>query len=119
MISGLKINDLKLTPKSAIKILKIVKENGVNPMGISIWQLLIILAIVLVLFGAKRLKNVGGDLGSAIKGFKSAVKDEDDKKDEDSTEKTLEQKDDDNVFDVAAEEKKTEEQKTEDKKDKV
>ena len=46
-------------------------------MGISIWQLLIILAIVLVLFGAKRLRNVGGDLGSAIKGFKSAVKDGD------------------------------------------
>lgn len=44
-------------------------------MGISIWQLLIILAIVLVLFGAKRLRNVGGDLGSAIKGFRSAVKD--------------------------------------------
>ncbi len=45
--------------------------------GISIWQLLIILAIVLVLFGAKRLRNVGGDLGSAIKGFKSAMKDGD------------------------------------------
>jgi len=44
-------------------------------MGISIWQLLIILAIVLLLFGAKRLRNVGGDLGAAIKGFKSAVKD--------------------------------------------
>lgn len=44
-------------------------------MGISIWQLLIILAIVLLLFGAKRLRNVGGDLGSAIKGFRSAVKD--------------------------------------------
>ena len=44
-------------------------------MGISIWQLLIILAIVLLLFGAKRLRNVGGDLGAAIKGFKNAVKD--------------------------------------------
>ncbi len=43
-------------------------------MGISIWQLLIILVIVLLLFGAKRLRNVGGDLGAAIKGFKSAVK---------------------------------------------
>ncbi len=42
-------------------------------MGISIWQLLIILAIVLVLFGAKRLKNVGSDLGGAIKGFKKAM----------------------------------------------
>ncbi len=47
-------------------------------MGISIWQLLIILAIVLVLFGAKRLRNLGGDLGSAIKGFRSAMKEDDD-----------------------------------------
>jgi len=46
-------------------------------MGISIWQLLIILAIVLVLFGAKRLRNVGGDLGGAIKGFRKAMKDGD------------------------------------------
>jgi len=45
-------------------------------MGISIWQLLIILAIVLVLFGAKRLRGVGSDLGGAIKGFRQAMKDE-------------------------------------------
>ncbi|HID00587.1 MAG TPA: twin-arginine translocase TatA/TatE family subunit [Piscirickettsiaceae bacterium] len=45
-------------------------------MGISIWQLLIILAIVLLLFGAKRLRSVGSDLGAAIKGFKQSVKDE-------------------------------------------
>lgn len=43
-------------------------------MGISIWQLLIILAIVVLLFGTKKLKNIGGDLGGAIKGFKNAVK---------------------------------------------
>jgi len=48
-------------------------------MGISIWQLVIILLIVLLLFGAKRLRNVGGDLGSAIKGFKSALKEEESK----------------------------------------
>jgi len=48
--------------------------------GISIWQLLIILVIVLVLFGTKRLRNIGSDLGGAFKGFKSAMKD--DKKDE-------------------------------------
>ena len=48
-------------------------------MGISIWQLLIILVIVLVLFGAKRLRNVGSDLGSAVKGFKNAIKEEDTK----------------------------------------
>jgi len=46
--------------------------------GISIWQLLIILAIVLVLFGAKRLRNVGTDLGAAVKGFRSAMKEGDD-----------------------------------------
>jgi sec-independent protein translocase protein TatA len=46
-------------------------------MGISIWQLLIVLAIVLVLFGAKRLRNVGSDLGSAIKGFRQAMREDD------------------------------------------
>ncbi|WP_127469983.1 Sec-independent protein translocase subunit TatA [Thiomicrorhabdus aquaedulcis] len=75
-------------------------------MGISIWQLLIILAIVLVLFGAKRLKNVGSDLGAAIKGFKSSVKDEEEKKDLAVAEQKLEKKDGENVFDVVAEEKK-------------
>lgn len=43
-------------------------------MGISIWQLLIVLAIVILLFGTKKLKNIGGDLGGAVKGFKNAVK---------------------------------------------
>ena len=42
--------------------------------GISIWQLLIILAIVVVLFGTKRLRNIGEDLGSAIRGFRSSLK---------------------------------------------
>jgi len=46
-------------------------------MGISIWQLLIILLIVLLLFGAKRLRNIGSDLGSAVKGFKESMKEED------------------------------------------
>ena len=44
-------------------------------MGISICQLLIVLGIVLLLFGTKKLRNLGTDLGSAVKGFKSAVKD--------------------------------------------
>jgi len=43
--------------------------------GISIWQLLIVLVIVLLLFGTKRLKNIGADLGNAVKGFRGAVKD--------------------------------------------
>lgn len=41
--------------------------------GISIWQLLIILAIVVMLFGTKRLRNIGGDLGAAIKGFRNSM----------------------------------------------
>jgi sec-independent protein translocase protein TatA len=41
--------------------------------GISIWQLLIILVIVLLLFGTKRLKSIGSDLGSAVKGFRGAM----------------------------------------------
>ncbi|MBS7326131.1 MAG: Sec-independent protein translocase subunit TatA [Thiopseudomonas sp.] len=45
-------------------------------MGISIWQLLIVLLIVVMLFGTKRLKNIGGDLGGAIKGFRKAMEDE-------------------------------------------
>ncbi len=43
-------------------------------MGPSLWQLLIVLVIVLLLFGTKKLRNLGGDLGSAIKGFRGAVK---------------------------------------------
>ena len=45
--------------------------------GISIWQLLIILAILILLFGTKRLRGVGSDIGSAIKGFRKAVSDDD------------------------------------------
>jgi len=43
----------------------------------SVPQLLIVLAIVVLIFGAKRLKNLGSDLGGAVKGFKTAVKEED------------------------------------------
>ena len=45
--------------------------------GISIWQLLIILAIVVMLFGTKKLRSLGGDLGGAIKGFRQAMSSED------------------------------------------
>ena len=43
--------------------------------GISIWQLLIVLLIVVTIFGTKRLKGVGEDLGGAVKGFKKAMGD--------------------------------------------
>ncbi len=44
-------------------------------MGISIWQLVIVLVIVMLLFGTKKLRNIGADLGGAVKGFKGAMKD--------------------------------------------
>ena len=47
--------------------------------GISIWQLLIILVIVALIFGTKKVRGVGGDLGGAVKGFKKALEDEDKK----------------------------------------
>ena len=43
--------------------------------GISIWQLLIILAIVIMIFGTKKLKSLGSDLGSAVKGFRQSITD--------------------------------------------
>lgn len=48
-------------------------------MGIGFKELLIILAIALLIFGAKRLRTIGSDLGGAVKGFKKAMDDEDDK----------------------------------------
>jgi sec-independent protein translocase protein TatA len=48
-------------------------------MGFGVTELLIILAIVLVLFGAKKLRNIGGDLGGAIKNFKSAMNEDEEK----------------------------------------
>ncbi|MEZ5508452.1 MAG: Sec-independent protein translocase subunit TatA [Gammaproteobacteria bacterium] len=72
-------------------------------MGISIWQLLIILVIVLLLFGTKRLRNLGGDLGGAIKGFKKAMSDEEKAAAEEKAK--VEQKSE-NVIDVTPEKKK-------------
>ncbi|MCJ8317158.1 Sec-independent protein translocase subunit TatA [Idiomarina sp.] len=67
-------------------------------MGISPWQLLILLVIVVLLFGTKRLRNMGSDLGNAVKGFKKSMNDEaDDKDSKDKKKESLqdkEQKDD-------------------------
>ncbi|GAA6135561.1 Sec-independent protein translocase subunit TatA [Oceaniserpentilla sp. 4NH20-0058] len=49
--------------------------------GISVWQLLIILVVVILIFGTKKLRTLGGDLGDAVKGFKKALN-EDEKKQE-------------------------------------
>jgi sec-independent protein translocase protein TatA len=50
--------------------------------GIGIWQLLIVLVIVMLLFGGKKLRNLGGDLGAGIKSFKKSMGDEMSKEDE-------------------------------------
>ncbi|HFD92093.1 MAG TPA: Sec-independent protein translocase subunit TatA [Gammaproteobacteria bacterium] len=51
-------------------------------MGISIWQLLIILLIIVLLFGTKKLRTIGKDMGGAVKGFRDAMEDDrDDKQD--------------------------------------
>jgi len=60
-------------------------------MGFSIWQILIILLIVILLFGTKKLRNMGGDLGAAVKGFKKGM-DDDDKQKENEKEKQADQK---------------------------
>lgn len=49
-------------------------------MGFSIPHLLVVLAIVIVVFGTKRLRNLGGDLGGAIKGFRNAMKEGEEEK---------------------------------------
>ena len=51
-------------------------------MGVSVWQLAIIVLIVVLLFGTKKLKSLGSDLGESVKGFKKAMN-EDDSKDAD------------------------------------
>jgi sec-independent protein translocase protein TatA len=61
--------------------------------GINIWQLLIILLIVMLIFGTKRLKGLGGDLGGAIKSFRKAMDTDSDKEqttDSDGEQKKLE-----------------------------
>jgi len=61
--------------------------------GISIWQLLIVLVIVLLIFGTKKFRNMGNDLGSAVKGFRNAMNDgeENKKQDQHIENKTAEQ----------------------------
>lgn len=56
--------------------------------GISIWQLLIVLAIIVLLFGTKKLRGIGGDLGNAVKGFKKAVSEEEQPKPADNIEQS-------------------------------
>ncbi len=57
-------------------------------MGVSFWQLLIIFGIILILFGGKKLRTLGGDLGAAIKGFRTSMSDEDKNKENDPEKET-------------------------------
>lgn len=59
--------------------------------GISLWQLLIILLIVVLIFGTKRLGSIGSDLGGAVKGFRKAMSDAD--KDDDADPQKLDKPD--------------------------
>ena len=66
--------------------------------GIGPGSLIIILLIVILLFGTKKFRNIGSDLGGAFRNFKKAVKDEDSKKDEPDSNESIEQKES-NVID--------------------
>lgn len=61
--------------------------------GISIWQLLVVLAIVALVFGTKRLRSLGSDVGGAVKGFRKAMGEEDAKglTQKDATESTADE----------------------------
>ncbi|OAJ95533.1 Sec-independent protein translocase subunit TatA [Vibrio bivalvicida] len=83
--------------------------------GISIWQLLIIAVIVVLLFGTKKLRGIGGDLGGAVKGFKKAMSEDEsdkDKKDADFEQKAVDQQKsvEQQKTDATAETKKDKEQ---------
>ena len=72
------------------------------------FELVIILAIVILIFGGKRLKNLGSDLGGAIKGFKSSVK-EAETEEEETTEVEVEETDDHNEPEIEASDDTSEE----------
>lgn len=72
--------------------------------GISIWQLLIVLGIVVLIFGTKKFRSLGSDLGSAVKGFKSAMKEGEQEAEaeakKDSPQQTLKKTDEQDPIDV-------------------
>jgi sec-independent protein translocase protein TatA len=68
----------------------------------SVWHWLIVLVIVMLVFGTKKLGNIGSDLGKAVKGFKDGVKNEDDKSAAAPSQVTSDPK---NTVDVEAKEK--------------
>jgi sec-independent protein translocase protein TatA len=84
--------------------------------GISIWQLLIVLGIIILIFGTKKLRNVGTDLGGAVKGFKKAMHEEEkgeekgEEKDAQAQARVDHQDDAPNTYDVQAERKPEEQE---------
>lgn len=66
--------------------------------GVSIWQLLIILLIVVLVFGTKRLKGIGGDLGGALKSFRRAMETDEDKQRKEEPPKRIESEEPDAEF---------------------
>ena len=84
--------------------------------GIGIWQLVIILVIVLLIFGTKKFKNMGSDIGTAVKGFKSAMGDAEQGNAPEKKTETLDNKADASVIDVNVV-KKEEAKKEETKKE--
>jgi sec-independent protein translocase protein TatA len=71
----------------------------------SIWHWLIVLLIVVMVFGTKKLKNMGSDLGSAVKGFKDGMKDGGTSAEEPPQQVTNAQRQDANTVDVDAKRK--------------
>ncbi|MDP3842462.1 MAG: Sec-independent protein translocase subunit TatA [Oxalobacteraceae bacterium] len=69
--------------------------------SLSIWHWLIVLVIVMLVFGTKKIGNMGSDLGKAVKGFKDGVKGEEEK----STAQNLPQANEKNTIDVESKEK--------------
>ncbi|MFT5675033.1 MAG: sec-independent protein translocase protein TatA [Paraglaciecola sp.] len=79
--------------------------------GISPMQLIIILVIVVLVFGTKKLRNMGGDLGSAVKGFKKAIDDKDaDFEAPEKMEAKSEEPDDENLQSTKTEQQEKKEQ---------
>lgn len=77
-------------------------------MGISIWQLLIILLIVVLLFGTKKLAGMGKDLGGAMKGFRDAVREPAQDKDDAGKKESVEHRDGERVIEGKVETKENE-----------
>jgi sec-independent protein translocase protein TatA len=71
----------------------------------SIWHWLIVLLIVVMVFGTKKLKNMGSDLGGAVKGFKEGMKDGSTPDDDKTTEQVTQAKADKTTIDVEAKQK--------------